>query len=528
MNAFIQHTDLAANKMVLQSLIPFVSLKDVVLFTHKANPYFSEKLSAKDISESNIKYYQRRVDPSRTKDIREFIRKSILEERHGVSLATLFPSSMILAVSTDESEGNVVEVNADGTCRLTLNTNVFIVDGQHRMMGMITLYNELQHQLVHTDEDEYVLHYLEQYKFNCTVLVNYDLWEQGQVFVNVNFKMKPVNKSLYYEIFGSEYRENTADQKRNKIFLAHSMTKMLNEHPASPFCGHVKMLGTGDGYVSQAFVVEALLRQFSSRGLWHFDEDAANFRSSDTSYFAIELLSYFVAIKELFPEYWPLPEARKGTIICKTTGTGALIRLMSMMRSDEDPIITYLKSCVEQNAVCEEYKNRVIDILSPLKKRAHLLFGSNSEFASSSGQGSEVKLYKRILFELQRAKEIDSRIATDAVVQTYGLDSDELCEKIQEYLWNNVVDDLDTLAHHYEADEIANFTITRCEPSGDGFYVEAQFGLYVTLYLDNEDDSGFSMHFPTTCSFLAQKTAESLQVEESTVKIEVDTDEYYK
>jgi len=124
------------------------------------------------------------------------------------------------------------------------------------------------------------------------------------------------------------------------------------------------MLGTGEGFVSQAFVVESLQRHFRRGGLWYFDPDGS---ISDTKYYATELLSYFVAIKKLFGKYWPEEDSTKGTIICKTTGFGAWVRLLGMMRDDDDELmVKHLKECAENDEVCEPYVERVSKILSPI------------------------------------------------------------------------------------------------------------------------------------------------------------------
>lgn len=97
--------------------------------------------------------------------------------------------------------------------------------------AMIKLYDSLmQPSVERTDKIRYVLDYLEHYRFHCAILVNYDLWEQSQVFINVNFKQKPVNKSLYYEVFGSEYQDQANDPKRNVIYHAHTLVRRMNEY----------------------------------------------------------------------------------------------------------------------------------------------------------------------------------------------------------------------------------------------------------------------------------------------------------
>ena len=517
MKAYIQHKDRQNQKLILQALVPFTSLKDSVLFTYRTNDMANggEKYAQ---FQSSIEFYQRRVDSKRSNEIKDFIRKSILLEKNGIQLATLFPTSMILALSVEESLGNSLKVHDDDSCELDFSTNVFIVDGQHRMMGMIKLFDELQRFAVRTDEDDFVFEYLQHYKFNCTILVNYDLWEQGQVFVNVNFKQKPVNKSLYYEIFGSEYRENETDWKRNQIYLSHQIALSLNENPKSPFYQRIKMLGTGDGYVSQAFVVESLQRHFRRGGLWYFDQDDS---SSDTKYYATELLSYFVAIQKLFSKYWPEKGSTKGSIICKTTGFGAWLRLLGMMREDDDELmLKYLKESAKNGEICEPYVERVSKILGPIKKYGESLFGDSSEFKSSSGQGSESKLYKKILFYLQTPQTLAS--------SNLPFNSDKLCEELQEYMWLTPIDDLDVLGHHYEVENISEFKVVDYKKGIDAFEVKVSFGIYVNIYLDNEDDSGFSMEFPADATILLDKDDNDYHLDENNIKVRVDTDKFYE
>mgnify|MGYP002859525120 CR=1 FL=1 len=523
MKAYIQHQDKDGQKLILQALVPFETLRDSVLFTYRAN--VSELSEDKFVQyQASIEFYQRRVDSKRSNDIRDFIRKSILQERDGIQMATLFPTSLILALEADDdmAGGNRIERLSDGSCDVDIRRNVFVVDGQHRMMGMIKLYDELTQLVVRTDDDDFVLAYLKNYLFNCTILVNYDLWEQGQVFVNVNFKQKPVNKSLYYEIFGSEYSEDPTDWERNKVYLAHSMVLMLNERKESPFYQRIKMLGTGKGYISQAFVVESLMRHFKKGGLWYFDPDRKSGLDADTSYFGTELLSFFVVVKELFSAYWPKKDDTKGTLICKTTGVGAWIRLMGTLRRDDDlQLLAALKESSKEGTLCKPYMDNVRKLLQPLTKGAEKLFGERSEFKSSSGQGSESKMYKKMLALL------NNPLAEDAAVDS-SVDVDSVCEQIQEYLWTNPVDELDMLGHHYETEDIEGFKIIKTEDNGESLFVKTTFSIHVTIHIDNEDDAGFSMQFPAECEAVFEKNGKAIELNENSVKVTVDTDEYYQ
>ena len=458
------------------------------------------------------------MDSKRSNEIKDFIRESILQERNEIQMATLFPTSLILALEADEDivGGNHIEIHTDGSCDIDIRRNVFVVDGQHRMMGMIKLYDELTQSAVRTDDDDFVLAYLKDYLFNCTILVNYDLWEQGQVFVNVNFRQKPVNKSLYYEIFGSEYSENQTDLMRNKVYLAHKMVQMLNECKESPFYQHIKMLGTGKGYVSQAFVVESLMRHFKKNGLWYFDPDKKSSLDTDTRYFGTELLSFFVVVKELFSEYWPKEDDTKGTLICKTTGVGAWIRLMGTLRSDDDmQLLAALKESSIKEELCKPYMDNVRKLLLPLTKGAEKLFGEQSEFKSSSGQGSESKMYKKMLALL------NNPLAEDATVDN-SVDVDSVCEQIQEYLWVTTVDELDMLGHHYETEDIEGFKIIKTQKNEDTLFVKTTFVIHVTIYIDNEDNAGFAMQFPAECEAIFEKKGKGIELIEDSVKLPID------
>lgn len=526
MKAFIQHSGQNTDKAVLQALVPFMTLKDSVVFTNKSNPNGEDKQKS-NISESSYQYYQRRIDMSRIRQIEDFIIESILDEKDDIILATLFPSSMILAINDDgemTTGGNDVKhiVGEKESCELTINNNVFIVDGQHRMMAMRRVYERLKRgkENLLDEERNYVLNYIENYKFNCVILVNYDLWEQGQVFVNVNFKQKPVNKSLYYEIFGSKYSENKDDWKRNTTYLAHCMAKTLNEHEDSPYKGKVKMLGTGKGFISQAFIVESLLNNFRKNGIWEYNADDSNFDNTEITYFATEILSFWCAIKELFSKSWPSGD--EPTIICKSTAFGAFVRLMGKVRTKDDIVLKQeLKNSALFGEICRIYIDHAKDVLSPLVKHEKKLFGKKSQFSSTSGQGSEGKLYKRMKQILENPYLKDPDFPEI-------LDPEDISMQLQEYFWSIPINDLDSLAHSNEVEDINELKIVEYEKKGNGFFVRCSFKIETTLYIDNEDVNGFSIEFPAECSASFKVVDDTLVLDEESVNVRVNTDGYYR
>lgn len=516
--ALIQHRHKNSGKMVLQTLIPFKELVDVVLFTCKANPKGPAMNNYQNVAEENYKYYQRRIDTGRLRNIQDFICNSILSEARGYSITALFPSALILAINEDD--GNQVVMSSESSCSLDLQRNIFIVDGQHRMMAMKSLYESLKGSLLLLDDDQIVLDYLEKYKFNCVVLVNYDLWEQGQVFVNVNFKQKPVNKSLYYEIFGSDYDEDPSMWKRNHVYLAHTLTKVLNTHESSPYQGHIKMLGTGKGYVSQAFFVEALMRHFALGGIWSIYKTRIK-SDSDIRYMAVELLSYFAAVKDVFKEYWPKEEDDRGSIICKTTGTGAFVRLMydiHQSATDKEKESLYHRNI----GIADEYYQHVKEELNKVTKvQADRYFGEKSKYYGSSGRGSEVNMYndlKSSITNKYRAKDVSDNLPTEDVI----------VEQIQEYMVLNVLPELDCLGHSYEFEDLSDLTVNIKSVNEKRAECRLSFISGVTIYLDSDDDSGFTMAFPSKASCDMILKNERWVMDQSSMDISVDTSKYYQ
>lgn len=525
MRAFIQHKHADSDKMVLQALVPFKELKEHALFTSKANPNDSTS-NYKMLAEESLEYYQRRIDNERLKEIQKFIIRSISDEQNNVSLATLFPTSMIIAMPLEEED-----VHVDGDeINIELKGNVFIVDGQHRLMAMLLLYKTLlDENTIKIDRVKYMIKYLEDYKFNCTILVNFDLWEQGQVFINVNFKQKPVNKSLYYEVFGSEYREDLQDDKRNQIYMAHCLVKELNEQKNSPFRNKIKMLGTGKGYISQAFFVESLLPFFKVKGIWWKNPIGYNVSEEEYEGYLTELLSYFYVISEVFKKYWPAEDDVKGTIICKTTGVGAWLRLLQYIHRVSEDVFTMDIPYTKKGEICESYCEYMKEVLAPILKEADAIFGTESEFASGSGKGFEVRMFKRLRSILKKIKCATIEGKNISVATSLGSEQisiDDIVEQLQSYYWSTEDGELASLGHHYEYEEMEDVELVSAMVEDGAVKCEMAFNSSVTIYLDNEDDDGVTLTFPTEASFEIQDNGGKWDINEDSVRSKFDTSSY--
>lgn len=528
-SAFVHHTHNNSGKLVLQALVPFMELKNRAIFTQRSE----EQENTEKAVEKSCEYYQRRMNPRRLKEIQQYIYQSVIEERRNDAVATLFPSSMILAINAEDDSLNIDK----DTCSFELPDKVFVVDGQHRLMSMKVLYEYLGSDgLIKDDDTEYVHEYLKNYKFSCTILVNYDLWEQGQVFANVNFKQKPVNRSLYYEIYGSEYRENLQDWSRNNIYLAHNLVSFMNKHSKSPYKGHIRMLGTGKGYVSQAFFVEALMRHLRPNGLWWFDADSPDFDRSSYEYMAVELLTYYQVVRELFAEYWPKIDDEKGTLICKTTGTGAFVRLLADMREIEDPQMATALKNIALGEICKPYKEQVKKRLQPVVKIADKLFGKDSKYGGTGGRGLEAALYKEMREAIRIAKLIENnpivkmtpaeRLSAQETAQhasiygkLYFSGIRNFEEMLDDYFTSNVIDDINSRANHYEYRGLSYLRLKSLTKNNDGFEVSGKCSVSTMSYLDSEEEVKFPMKTPCLFSLRLQKKDDNWEIIKNSVKV---------
>ena len=91
--AFVLSGDVNSQKLVLQVNIPFVDLQKYATFTFMQDP--SDDPYDSNIGNRNA-FYQRRTDDSRIREIKGFIRSSILRQQSGEIVATIFPTAVLL------------------------------------------------------------------------------------------------------------------------------------------------------------------------------------------------------------------------------------------------------------------------------------------------------------------------------------------------------------------------------------------------------------------------------------------------
>lgn len=380
----IQQISQELNKAVMIGTVSFMDLKGKVRLTYR-------KVSTLQLDE-----YQRRTDPKRVKEIAQFIRNGISANNAG-QFVPLFPTSIILACSMEDGEFASLKVGEVTDFNVPFDT--MIVDGQHRFCAVESLYNQVVTSF--TEEDKKIKTFIEGYSFNCCVLLNFDIWEQAEVFASVNFNQKKVNKSLFYDIYGIQLPEGDFERipRQNEIYIAHKLVSYLDSNEKSPFHGFVKMLGTGKGFVSQAFLVEALLKNFSPTGIWRDAVESLKNRTIDYMYVAYELSAYLAAIRDNFKDWWPEKVGQKPkSLLCKTTGVGAILMFLTTLHNNMDePLRDKLKTPKFNSQYYAEVIEYFDKMLAPLKTYGEELFGLESAYSGGAGDGMQKKLYNKMI-----------------------------------------------------------------------------------------------------------------------------------
>jgi len=412
------------------------------IFQDESN-LFHEK---KKYPEFDNDYYQRLINDERTKKLIKFllseINNSLDEEKRYL---ITFPTSLILGIYLseekslqdyksnlsnfyDELNSNTAEeINftekigcfySDNQISIPDINLILVVDGQHRLAALQAIYQAVSIMLG-IDEDysinEELIRYakrnienenfkdlrevkkiLEDFQFSCTVLLDFDIWEQGKVFADVNFNQKPVNRSLYYDIFGSY-----PDPEKNDLFLAHNIVVSLNSLKGNPFYSKIKMLGVGsDKFISQAFLVEAIFPLLRKNGVWiKYLDDFINSGVINDKPLKF-IIFYFEVIKEMFNEYWPEEEIRPSKykdILFKTTGLGAFFILINDVYPNIVDNMHKEEVEVKKAIKLELSKTRGNISLIEISKS---LFSKDGKYSKGAGKGLQASLYKEISYIL--------------------------------------------------------------------------------------------------------------------------------
>ena len=225
-----------------------------------------------------------------------------------------FPTSIILSIET--SENVHCEITEGGIILDFENTFGEVIDGQHRLLGI----------LESSYEDDFEL--------PIVFMLNPTVEEKAYVFSIINSKQKNVNPSLIYDLF--DVSEHRSPQK-----TVHLLARALNSRDDSPFYKRLKMLGKNSEDQQKATLSQGT---FSKRILKLITKDADKdcvdiklgnklrlnpdliFRETfvkDRDDIMLKILmNYFNALRNVFTSEWENP---KENILWKSTGFNAMI-----------------------------------------------------------------------------------------------------------------------------------------------------------------------------------------------------------
>ena len=279
-----------------------------------------------DGNPASVDGIQRQLAPKRVRTLSTYV---------NLEYAT-FPTSIIISVSelcaslipVKDCEGIFdLEISAfagdEETPPISLQETAFIIDGQHRLVGLENL-----------DKDK-------SFEVNVSIFVGADNTDKAEIFSRVNLAQTKVNKSLVYDLL--DYARETSPYK-----VAHEIAVALNREPEGPLHNRIKRLGIktpgiDDETLAQASVVNGLLRHLPpeqekerSKGLfglvgtkepqenWRKRVFVDFYREEDTASMLENVSNYFHAVAHRWPNAWN--DVEPGKILNRTTGYNGLIR----------------------------------------------------------------------------------------------------------------------------------------------------------------------------------------------------------
>ena len=347
-------------------------------------------------TEIDYKAFERKLDKARVRAITEFLN----DDEYA-----LFPNSVIVMCDlindnvdvplgskiTDIGDllggkGNLAflqeaeEIDGQAVLYIPESRNaLLIIDGQHRIKGLERAREEVR----------------DHYDILVSFIVGFDRAIVAKLFYTINYTQKPVNKSLLYHLMG-EFSHSL-----DKVTFLHEVVRVLNEVSDSPLYKRIKMLGTVDYSasseirekmtISQAFLIDYLIRSIDA------EAKAGLYAPIFLPYYKKEgeqvqiirfLMNYFGAVKELNRDAWDNP---RQSIICKTIGIGAFIRVMYLV---------FVKMFIEEGFgrdISKIAKVQVSDIKDKMNGSQNIDFSTDGPYGKAASGGTLSKLQGEIV-----------------------------------------------------------------------------------------------------------------------------------
>lgn len=292
--------------------------------------------------------FQRIEDEKRVSKIKKFL----LDEEYA-----LFPNTIITAAkfknsyleeiqSVNSLSGNHLQrflespgvFYSEEDCSLIIpkdEAELLVIDGQHRLLGLAEMDSSFS----------------QEYDVLVAFLLGFEKPVLAQQFYTINYEQKTVDRSMLEQL------KNSFSDDLNEDKVIHEFIRALNEIEKSPFYCNIRMLGKGEGIVSQAFMKDMLMplvMPLSKRSpkipifRYHFVRD-------EYGTIINALLRYFVACQKVLDgeerSWW----SEGTTVFTKTIGVGALIRIIPYV------ILSILDHKNELNDLSEIGDIKVVD-----------------------------------------------------------------------------------------------------------------------------------------------------------------------
>lgn len=237
---------------------------------------------------------QRRTDLKRINDISSFVNES-----EGI----VFPTPLVLSLNVFEKNNEKKEdyyIFYDNEIYFSENVEFTIIDGQHRLAGLVAAFSK---DKVNNDIE-----------MPITLLLDANISIASKMFIDINGNQRKVNKSVIYDLF-----ENTDPKEVELISRFASAVRVLNSKKSSPLYKRIKMLGTGDGTISQAFMIDYLMNSYKPYPNFGSQEIYSN------------TFVYFNLISRIYEKEWNSinEKGKLDSLLVKTNGMGALLLLLS-------------------------------------------------------------------------------------------------------------------------------------------------------------------------------------------------------
>ncbi|WML48494.1 DGQHR domain-containing protein [Neobacillus sp. PS3-34] len=248
---------------------------------------------------------QRRLQLNRIKDIENYL---ISDE------SNFFPSSILLSIDVSDldsfdEEYVKYEESEMGYFSLPENVRFTIIDGQHRLAGLLSAERVVK-----------------EFELPAVILFNVSRSTAAKLFSDINGKQKPVNRSLVYDLYSE-----IDTFKPEELKMYNQICQKFYSDPKSPLYKQIKMLGIGEGAISQAFFIDYCITSIKYTDL------------NDIQDIYSQLFYYFKAFQYVFPEDWPVKEdfldnedlmeysryvlKVRNSQLVKTNGFGAIMQL---------------------------------------------------------------------------------------------------------------------------------------------------------------------------------------------------------